>query len=184
MDTNQVIKKPFYKRWWFITLIILWTIGYFFGEKSDTSASDSKQIENSKVEFITNGNQGWYRGVIPAYTMSIGNIEMQKSLIYVRLNNKYATVIHSQIGQTFIGGGSYSYSQNSTQSSGAVETTAEDDKGNSSGYQFSYSLKDDGKLFLTLKGNAGQPDVKMERYYGEVTADVVLADFAQTILKQ
>lgn len=143
-------------------------------------------------KFIPEKEFGWYRAVIPEYTLSkngkkfttsLGEIKVGKSLIYISFNDYNWIVFHSVKGSSFIGSGSVEFEKGSTNDRGTLFGEMKNQKGETGGYTVRYEKKPDGTYSLTLVGTMGQPDVTLERLPGEVTTESFLDDYYNTILK-
>lgn len=170
----------------FIVLVIVIAVIW----KGCFSSDDNKpnpRIEGKKevvLSFIPANNFGWYRCVIPEYKMTIGNIEIQKSLFYISIKNGMWTVFHSQIGTSFVGNGLFEYSKDANSNNGRISGTPRDDKGQESFYEIEYKKVGGNNFQFTLVGSSGQPNVILSKIDHEVTTESYLEDAGKTLFSK
>lgn len=162
-------------------LILISIINYSCSYENEKTLSEEKA---QSVKYIPENQLGWYRGEIPSYVMSVGKIKMEKSLIYISINEGITTVLHSQKGSSFIGSGAMKINVGGTEKSGLLIADPEDKSGTSSHYEVGYKRTDRNNYRYTLRGFTGQPDIELVKVKSEVSVDSFLEDLSKTILNK
>ena len=164
-----------------IIIVFIWKS--CFDETGKKQLSNDNSEKNIATNFIPENSYGWYRCVIPGYDMNVGNVHIDKSLFYISLHNGYSTVLHSQLGVSFIGSGEMEFSKDSNTNSGKLSGTFRDAKMQESYYEIDYK-KDVGNNYqFILVGSSGQPNVILTKVNYEVTTDSFLEDVGKTLFK-